>query len=311
MDRGCDMPMSDHVDRYVALKRGLGYNFAGQEQVLRKYAAFAKRHGDEFTRAARMIEWAAKASSPQRSSEWLGVARNFAISMHAEDDQHEIPPRDVFGKTKRHRPPPHIIAVSDIERIMRAALALPPVASLTPYTYYYLIGLLAAAGLHVSEATALLQTDLTVDGLVIRETKFHKTRLVPIEQSTRKALEAYLSLRRRIGGGDPHLFVLSTGAPPDRASVTRAFIQLARSVGLRGAVGERGPRLHDLRHSFAVRSLARCGNDRAAVDRHMLALSTYLGHACLSDTYWYLEATPVIVRQIAEQVEAFREGGAP
>lgn len=303
--------MNEQVDRYVALKRGLGYSFADQAQMLQKYAAFASCHGDEFTRAARMIEWAAQASSPQRSGEWLRVARNFAISMHAEDDRHEIPPRDVFGKVKRLRPPPHILAVSDIERIMQAALALPPVASITPHTYYHLIGLIAAAGLRVSEAIALLQTDLTVDGLVIRETKFHKTRLVPIEQSTRRALEAYLSLRTRIGGDDPHLFVLSTGTPPDRASVTRAFIRLARSVGLRGAAGERGPRLHDLRHSFAVRSLAQCGNDRAAVDRHMLALSTYLGHACLSDTYWYLEATPVVVRQIAEQAEAFREGGAP
>jgi integrase len=193
---------------------------------------------------------------------------------------------------------------------MQAALSLPPVASLTPYTFHYLIGLLATTGLRVSEAVALFETDIVPDGLVIRETKFRKTRLVPIHPSTRKMLAEYQALRRRIGGTDPHLFVLSTGEPPDRATVSRAFIKVARQVSLRGPQGERGPRLHDLRHSFAVRSLEQCGNDRASINRHMLALSTYLGHACLSDTYWYLEATPVLTRQIADVTEAFRNGGA-
>ena len=302
------MPISSSVQRYVAIKHGLGYKFADQEQMLWKYAAFADPFGDEYVSAARMIQWAATASSVQRSREWLAVARSFAIAMHAEDDRHEIPPRDVFGKGKRPRPRPHIIAVTDIDRIMQAALSLPPIASLTPYTYHYLIGLLATTGLRVSEAVALLQTDLTVDGLLIRETKFHKSRLVPIDASTRKALAEYLSLRQRIGGPDPHLFVLSTGEAPDHASVTRAFIKLARQAGLRPASGS-GPRLHDLRHSFAVRSLEQCGSDRAAINRHILALSTYLGHACLSDTYWYLEATPVLTRQIAEAAEAFGKGG--
>ncbi|MGA9548213.1 MAG: tyrosine-type recombinase/integrase [Rhodomicrobium sp.] len=302
------MPISSGIQRYVAIKRGLGYEFADHERMLQKYAAFAESFGDKYISAARIIEWAATAPSVQRSREWLWVARNFAISMHAEDDRHEIPPRDVFGKGKRPRPTPHIIAVTDIDRIMQAALSLPPIASLTPYTYHYLIGLLATTGLRVSEAVALLQTDMTADGLLIRETKFHKTRLIPIDASTRKALAEYLSLRRRIGGSDPHLFVLSTGEPPDHASVSRAFIKLARQAGLRAASG-RGPRLHDLRHSFAVRSLEQCGSDRAAVSRHMLALSTYLGHACLSGTYWYLEATPVLTRQIAEAAEAFGKGG--
>jgi len=303
------MSISTSVQHYVALKRGLGYHFADQEQMLRKYAAFADAVGEEYLTAARMIEWASRASSVQRSREWLRVVRHFAISMHAEDDRHEIPPHDVFGCVKRRRPRPHILAVSEIEQIMKAALSLPPIASLTPYTYHYLIGLLATTGLRVSEAIALLPTDLTTDGLMIRETKFHKTRLVPIETSTRKALMAYLALRRRFGGDDPHLFVLSTGEPPDRSSVTRTFSKLARQVGVRRVQGN-GPRLHDLRHSFAVRSLEQCGQGRAAIDRHMLALSTYLGHACLSDTYWYLETTPVLTRQIANAAEGCRAGGA-
>lgn len=298
------------VQRYVAIKRGLGYKFADQEQMLCKYAAFADGHGDEHTSASRMIEWASSAPSGQRSREWLRVVRHFAISMHAEDDRNEIPARDAFGRGKRPRPRPHILTEANIDRIMQAALSVPPVASITPYTYHYLFGLLATTGLRVSEAVALVEADIVPDGLVIRETKFRKTRLVPIHTSTRAALTEYLTLRRRIGGPDPHVFVLSTGEPPDLATVSRTFVRLARQVGLRGPQGERGPRLHDLRHSFAVRSLEQCGSDRAAINRHMLALSTYLGHACLSDTYWYLEATPVLVRQIADATETFREGGA-
>jgi len=302
------MSIDTSVQNYVALKHGLGYQFADQAYMLRKYAVFADAAGEKYISAARMIEWATTANSMQRSREWLRVARHFAISMHAEDDRHEVPPRDVFGKAKRRRPRPQVLAVADIERIMQAALSLPPIASITPYTYHYLIGLLASTGMRVSEAVGLLQTDVTVDGLIIRETKFHKTRLVPIEASTRKALTAYLSLRRRIGGRDPHLFVISTGEPPDRVSVTRAFAKLARQAGVRSVKG-RGTRLHDLRHGFAIRSLEQCGSGRAEINRHILALSTYLGHACLSDTYWYLDATPVLTRQIADAAEAFRKGG--
>lgn len=303
------MAMITDIERYVAIKRGLGYKFVDQAQMLRRYAAFAETAGDTYTSANRMIEWAATAPSVQCSREWMRVARHFAISMHAEDDRNEIPPRDAFGRGKRQRPRPHILSVKDIERIMQAALSLPPVASITPYTYHYLIGLLAATGMRVSEAVALRDGDLTQDGLLIRETKFHKSRLVPIHQTTRKALSEYLMLRRRIGGPDPHLFVISTGEPPDHASVTRAFVKLARQVGVRSAEG-RGPRLHDLRHSFAVRSLEQCGSDRAAINRHMLALSTYLGHASVTDTYWYLETTPILTRQIANAAAAaFREGG--
>lgn len=304
------MSIGINVENYVAIKRGLGYKFAEQERMLRKFAAFSDAFGDAHISSSRMIDWASKAPTVQRSREWMQAVRQFSIAMHAEDDRHEIAPRDVFGKAKRQRPRPHILAEVDIERIMQAALSLPPVASLTPYTYHYLIGLLATTGLRVSEAIALLGTDLTADGLLIRETKFRKTRLVPIDPSTRRALAEYLMLRRRIGGADPHLFVLSTGEPPDPASVSRAFIKLARQLRLRGKQGERGPRLHDLRHGFAIRSLERCEGDRAAISRHMLALSTYLGHACLSDTYWYLEMTPVVTRQIANVAEAFWQGGA-
>ena len=303
------MTMSKNVERYIALKQGLGYKFADQAQILRKYAVYANTFGDNRTFTNRIIEWASKASSPHRSREWLNVARHFAIAMHAEDSRNEIPPRDAFGRAKRQRPTPSIIAETDIYKIMNLALSLPPIASITPHTYYYLFGLIATTGLRMSEALSLKIDDITPDGLTIQETKFRKTRLVPIHKSVRDALNDYMKLRNFIGGPDPHLFVISTGTPPDPATVTRTFNNLARKTGVKGPQNTRGPRVHDLRHSFAVRSLEQCVGDRVAIDRHMLALSTYLGHACISDTYWYLEATPVLRQQIADSTEAFWNGG--
>lgn len=303
------MTMLENAENYINLKQRLGYRFVDQSLTLRLYAEFADAAGDEFTSTERIVEWARGAVSSHRSREWLSVARNFAIAMHAEDDRNEVPPRDIFGRAKRPRPSPHIIAPSDIAKIMEAALLVPPIASITPHTYHYLIGLIASTGLRISEALSLLLDDITPDGLLIRETKFRKTRLVPIHESTRSALDEYLKVRQIIGGRDPHLFVISTGKPPDRSTASRTFAQLARMVGIRGSKGERGPRVHDLRHSFAVRSLEQCGNDRTAIKKHMPSLCTYLGHAGPSETYWYLEATPVLMRQIATSAEACSSGG--
>lgn len=301
------MSITLDVTRYVTLKRGLGYQFLCQARTLAKFAAFADLQGDKHVLTSRVIEWASSTTNARQSQDRLVVARHFAIFMHAEDDCNEIPPRDVFGRRKRGRPRPRILATKDIELIMAAALKVPPVASITPFTMHYVIGLLATTGLRVSEAIALMPADITADGLIIRETKFHKTRLVPIHDNTRKALAKYLKLRQNIGGPDPHIFVLSTGQPPDRTAVSRAFMKLAKAVGVRDEQTRRTPRLHDLRHSFAVRSLENCNSDPATVKRHMLALSTYLGHACLTDTYWYLETTPVLALQISEATETARK----
>lgn len=297
------MTMTENVAHYVALKRMLGYKFDAQAHVLQSFASFAEEKGERFVHDETVLAWAAAAPSGQGSISRLRTVRAFATAMHAEDDRHQIPPPDAFGKFIKCRPMPFLLSRTQIARILEAARDLPPPASITPHTYRCIIGLLAATGMRVSEAVALQLTDVTTDGLVVRESKFRKSRMVPIHDSTRKALKNYLSVRNLIGGPSNHLFVLSTGEPPEHASVTRAFIKLARQTGIRGAPGQRGPRLHDLRHSFAARSLEQCPSDKASVDRHMLALSTYLGHACLADTFWYLEATPEILRKISNATE--------
>ena len=143
---------------------------------------------------------------------------------------------------------------------------------------------------------------------MIRQTKFKKSRLLPLHATTWEALDRYVSARQRFGTLNDALFVSTTGTPPSYPTVIAIFLRLARSTGLRGQPGQPGPRIHDLRHTFAVRSLEQCRPDRNAVGRHIVALSTYLGHAHVTDTYWYLQATPTLMGQIASAGEALHQG---
>ena len=187
---------------------------------------------------------------------------------------------------------------------MTEALSLGPAGSLTPLTFHTIIGLIACTGLRRSEAAGLLLGDLGPDGLLVRNTKNRRDRLVPLHESARRALDDYLVARKRRGGPCEHLFVLASGRPMHPDYLTTTFVQLARKAGVRGKAGEPGPRLQDLRHGFAVAALeGSISSSRKDVGRHMLALSTYLGHTRAVDTYWYLEATPVLMRQVSVATE--------
>lgn len=304
------MSLSHHVERYVTFKQQLGYKYGTEARLLRAWADYAQACGDLFLCNERSIDWACKAPSPGSVRRRLLTVRGLAVWLHAEDPRHEIPSRTAVGPAKKTRPAPYLLTRSQIEQIMDAALTLRPTGSITPHTYRCLIGLIAVTGLRCSEAVSLRLTDLTADGLIIRETKFGKSRLVVLHDSTRAALSRYLESRKRARGSDDHLFVLATGRPPTSTTLTDTFIKLARKTGLRGGPGEPGTRLHDLRHGFAARSLeAALATDRDRVHRHMLALGTYLGHVSVSSTYWYLEATPLLLRQIADVAESAQQGG--
>lgn len=300
--------LSEALTRYVDLHRSVGFKFRIQHLLLRNFVRFAEAHGDEFVRVARVLDWAARAPSrPQRRNRLL-TARRFALALRAEDPRHELPATDALGRGRFERRAPHIYAPDDVAALMKAAAELQPSGSIRPLTYSTLLGLIAATGMRVSEALALQLEDFTEDGLIVRETKFRKSRLLPLHETTQCALDRYLFVRCQIGTLDGALFVSNTGAAPAYPTVVAIFLRLARSIGLRGAPGERGPRIHDLRHSFAVRSLESCRRDREAVARHIVALSTYLGHGHVTDTYWYLQATPILMRQISEAGEAFHHG---
>jgi integrase len=303
--------LSEALTRYVDLHHSLGFKFRVQRLLLVNFVRFAERHGDEFIRVARVLEWALQAPSPPQRRNRLLTARRFALSLRAEDPGHEVPAADAIGRGLFERRTPYIYPPDEVTALMKAAAGLmKPRGSIRPLTYSTLFGLIAATGMRISEALALRLDDVTEDGLLVRETKFHKSRLLPLHDTTQRALEAYLSVRRRLGTLDGAVFVSNAAGAPAYPTVLATFLRLARSIGLRGAPGEQGPRIHDLRHSFAVRSLESCGADREAVARHIVALSTYLGHSHVTDTYWYLEATPILMRQIAEASEALHKGGA-
>ena len=144
------MTLRAHVDRYVALKRHLGFKFLNNERMLRSWAAFAMTRGDDVIVADTMIGWARDASSPAFARKRLSVGRRFAVWLHAEDQRHEIPPNDVLGPTTRRRPAPHLLTNDEIRTLMAAALSLPPAGSITPHTWHCIIGLMAGGVDHPS-----------------------------------------------------------------------------------------------------------------------------------------------------------------
>lgn len=290
------------VDDYLALRRAVGFQLKTPELYLRYFVRFARTRGDTYLQATSAIDWASQASTEAERYRRYQCLTHFARFIHAEEPRHEILPEHVFcGHLPR--PTPYLFTDDELHRLIRAAGRLGPSGSLRPRTYKTLFILLAVTGLRPAEAYALRLDDITNDGLIIRKTKFRKSRLVPIHGSTRTALEGYLEHRSRIARDDDHVFVSLAQHPLSSCIVSRTFRQLLREAGLPDRPGR--PRVYDLRHRFATRALETCSDTRDHVGRHMLALTTYLGHADIKSTYWYLESTPKLMVDIAAQCEGF------
>lgn len=303
--------LSSDVSRYIELRRCLGFKVRLTECLLRRYAEFAEARGDAFVLARTALDWAAEAPSAPQRRERLNVVRRFARHMHAEDQRHEVPPARAFGKPPPLRRIPHIYTPEEIQRLLGAAARLTPNGSIRPMTYVTLLSLMFSAGLRISEALALKIDDITPDGLLVRQTKFRKSRLVPLHSTAKHGIEGYLTLRTRVRTLDRSVFVSLWGSGLAYSTVVATFLAIARSVGLRDGPGTPGCRLHDARHTFAVRSLESCrGRGTGDIARHVLALSTYLGHAHPSDTFWYLHATPTLMHSVAAAAESLF-GGRP
>jgi integrase len=302
--------LSEDLDRHIRLHHALGFKFRTQSLLLCNFVGYAEAHGDQIIRADRILAWAVKAPSPEQRRNRLGEARRFAIAMHAEDARHEVPAADALGRGGFTRRIPYIYSQDEILRLIAAAKALPPAGNIRPLTFATLFGLLAATGMRVSEALALRLPDITEDGLVIEKTKFKKSRLLPLHSSTQRALNTYLEARLQVATDSDALLIGITGAPVAYPTANTIFLRLARSIGLRSTSRSSRPRIHDLRHTFAVRSLEACPADAEAVSRHIVGLSTYLGHAHVTDTYWYLQASPALMAHIAEAGEARQRGWA-
>lgn len=292
---------------YVALRRSLGYKLTRASQVLDQFVDHLEALGEDVVTVEAAVSWAMQTSNPE--SRWradrLTMVRGFARYLHVVvDDAHEIPPSGLISRG-RGRPAPFLFSDNDVVALMAAARQVPTV--LRAATIETFIGLLASTGLRVSEGIRLDADDVNVDaGMVhVRHSKADKSRDVPISASTATALDAYA--RRRdaafVRPRQPSFFVTTTGTRLHAGNLGDLFASLLGPAGLaERTTKDRRPRLGGLRHSFAVNTLAdwhRCGVD---VEARLPLLSTYLGHATPSSTYWYLSASPELLAAAATRL---------
>ena len=281
----------------------------GQEGLLRHFARYAAERSQTQVCRQTAIAWAAHAPSPDQRENRLATVRVFARHARAEDPRHDLIPRHVCASGRR-RPFPSLFSPAELRQLLAATARLSPRGALRPRTYSTLFGLLAVTGLRISEAMRLRLEDITADGLLVQKTKFRKSRLVPLHPSTVCVLERSLEQRHAWAGDDDHVFLSHTGRPLSYAMLNGTFRDLVRSRQLGQHPDVPQPRIHDLRHGFAVRALERCQGTPDDVAHHPLAFSTSLGHAHVADTYWYLHATPQLLHHIADACAAREEGGA-
>ena len=295
--------LTAHVARYVSLRQALGFTLHRVSRHLHAFARFAADRGDTHIRASTAVAWATEALSPSARHIRLRDVMHLARFLHAEDPAHEVPPVAIFPAQKA-RPLPYIYAPEEIARILEAAGRLRRTYLLRRQVYTTLFGLIAATGLRVSEALDLRFDDLQPNGvLLIRRTKFGKSRLIPLHPTTAAALNRYLDARRQLPVADDHLFLSGGNRRISASTVNYTFRRVLRLAGIAAAQARRC-RIHALRHTFATRSLEQCSTRRDAVSRHFVALATYMGHTDIVHTYWYLEATPELMADIAATAEA-------
>lgn len=297
--------LKEDVDRYIALRHTLGYKLRKPARNLQAFARYADERGETHVRAATVLSWVT-ATGPTRDAraERLRHLILFARFLRAEDDRHEVPASNIFA-VRKTRPVPYIYTPGEIARVLDAAgeLRRQRPNPLRRELYVTMFGLIAATGLRVSEAIALRVDDVWPDGILhIRETKFCKSRLVPLHPTVVEALGRYLNKRKRLAGSCEHLFPSVQLRALCPSTVNCTFHCLLKRANVAPGRARR-PRIHDLRHTFATRALEHCGAERGEVARHFVALSTYLGHVDIRQTYWYLQTTPEMMTDIAAVAE--------
>lgn len=297
------------VQEYLTMRRSLGYKLQGAGKKLLDFATFMEQHRAPYITHSLALAWAKKPSDV-RPGEWarrLSYVRGFARHRSATDPRTQIPPAGLLPYRPK-RAQPYLYSDEEIKELLRAALKLPAKSGLRPWTYHCLFGLLSVTGLRVSEAQnlELQDVDLRAGVLTIRGAKFGKSRLVPLHASTRRVLADYMARRERMWANRPvssYLFVSSWGNRLDGGDIRRTFYALSRQIGLRGPSDSHGPRLHDMRHGFASKTLLSWYRAGENAERRLPILSAYLGHVHWSDTFWYLSALPELMHEAMSRLE--------
>ena len=299
------------AEQYLGHRRSLGFKLESAGGVLLDFARFGDSvgHTGPLTTDL-MLRWATQSEghSARYRSARLSIVRGFARYLAARDGKSQVPPMRLLGRCFR-RQQPHIYTEAQLCQLVAESSHLRPTYPLRPYTYATLFGLLASTGLRVSEALALRQDDVDLEAgvLLIRETKFRKSRFVPIHESVVHAMQRFVAERIRDSDARsaPLFFVGAQGKRLPYSTVRWTFRRICRRLDWRSNGTLPRPRIHDLRHSFACRRLLQWYRDDIDVDQSIAALATYLGHAKVSDTYWYLNGTVELMAFAAERFEKF------
>ena len=299
------------LDDFLATRHAMGYKLDAHRLVLSHFVGHLEAIGAEHLTIDEALRFATQPTdaAPVWSAAKLGVIRVFARYLVALDPATEVPPVDLLPEPS-HRIIPHIYSAEDLAKVLGAADHLNPEHRAD--TYQHVISLLAVSGMRVSEAVRLDRDDVDFERglLTISRSKFGKSRQVPLHRTTVKALAAYGRRRdeRRPKPKSPSFFTSSTGTRLLRDNVSTVFPRLVREAGLATRGSHRPPRLHDLRHSFAVKCVIGWYRDGLDVEARLPLLSTYLGHVAPSTTYWYLTGVPELLELVSERLDSAVSG---
>lgn len=298
--------LAEHAENYLTVRRALGFKLAGEGQLLAEFVAFADAAGQHTIATEFAVRWARLPASGSANylSRRLRAVRAFARYLHASDPACEIPPIELLPASK-HRPAPYLYPDEEIAALMAAAGALRP--PLRAATFQTLIGLLACTGLRIGEALRLDREDFDPANqlLTVRDSKFGKSREVLLHPSTMRALASYGEIRDRLcpQPGTRSLFITTRGTRPAHPTIHHPFQALLDQADVPGRSPSGGARIHDLRHSFAVKTLLGWYREGGDVAAKMPLLSTYMGHVDPAATFWYLSAAPELLGLAAERLE--------
>jgi integrase/recombinase XerD len=304
--------LREAVGEYLEMRHGLGFKLQEAGKGLIDFITFLEQHSASYITQELALVWAQQPSNvqPAQSAKRLSFVREFARYRSAIDPRTQVPLQGLLPfKPKRARP--YLYSDEEIRSLLRAALNMPcrfKRGKLRPWVYYCLFELLSVSGLRLGEARNLELQDVDLEAavLTIRGAKFGKTRLVPLHASTCTVLGDYIVRRHRHWAGravSSYLFVSNWGNRLDKGEIHRTFYALSRQIGLRGTSDSRGPRLHDMRHRFATNTLVQWYLSGQDPERRLPLLSAYLGHVHVSDTQWYLEGSPELMREAMQRLQ--------
>lgn len=303
--------LHEAISEYLTLRRALGFKLAGQDRLLADFVDHLEQTGAAAITVEAAVTWAIKPATAQpiRWRARLCVVRGFARYLSTVDPTVEVPAVDVLPH-RHHRPTPYLFSPADIAALLAATNQIR--SPLLALTYRVLFGLLAATGMRVSEAIRLddADVDLTAGLVSIRQTKFNKSRQLPLHATTVTTLRHYVAQRdqlgRRLDRTASPFFMSTVGTRLIYTNVANTFRKLLKTSGARSESGT-SPRVHALRHSFAVATLLGWYHDGGDVQARLPLLSAYLGHSHPNSIYWYLQAAPELLALAAARLEPFTE----